>query len=285
MAGRRPERLEWLEEQRSRRRFNLGDYDVVVTPSQIKVEGKTPSAWGKHLTFDRAKTSVTVHTESRTPLFIFVLAFLVYALGFIMFFVSSGVSASRQIAMLGVGLAILLIPTILDLSLPLNRFAVATGVFFVAIFTLPAFGFLKTSFSAVEQAVGKGHVEEFIIFASLFPIALRRMVSQMMVNYRVRVDDGESSFETVTESSAALALQDYLRVGGRKRTLFRLPSFFLRLSKRSLKYCEYCGKPTMTECHRCHRPMCDDHSETLRGYKVCLDCFVERRGKIRHIYR
>jgi len=262
VAGRTPERLEWLEEQRSRRRFNLGDYDVVVTPSRLKVEGKTPPAWGKRLTFDRAKTSVTVHTESRTPLFMFVLAFLVYALGFIMFFVSSGVSASRQIAMLGVGLAILFTPTILDLSLPLNRFAVATAVFFVAIFTLPAFGFLKSSFSAVEQAVGKGHVEEFIIFASLFP-----------------------SFETITESSAALALEEYLRSGGRKRTLFRLPSFFLRLSKRSVKYCEYCGKPTMTECHRCHRPMCEDHSETLRGYKVCLDCFVERRGKIRHILR
>ena len=146
-------------------------------------------------------------------------------------------------------------------------------------------GILKASFSAVQQAVGKGHVEEFIIFASLFPLALRRMVSQMMVSYRVRIDDGSSKFETVTESSTAISLKDHVETGPRHRQLFKLPAFLLRLGRKSMKHCEYCGRLTMDECHRCHRPICPDHTEILRGYKVCLDCYVERRGKIKHVLR
>jgi hypothetical protein len=47
----------------------------------------------------------------------------------------------------------------------------------------------------------------------------------------------------------------------------------------------YCGEETLVECNRCHTPVCNDHFEIFRGYKVCLDCYVERRGNLGELRR
>ncbi len=272
--------LEWLEEQRRKKRFNLGDYDALVTREEVIISGKTPEHRQDEKRFDRSEIDAEIQTVSRTPVYIFYLVYALYAYGFLMFFITTGIDPVVQLSIFGMALVLLFTPLVLELFLPTKGFLIATAVFFVLVFSLPKISFLSVAFKAVESAVGKGHVEEFIIFASLLPILLRRMISQMMVSYRLELKQGDERFGLLTESPSAVSLVDYLEEGYRSRSFFRIPSFFLSLSKKRMKSCDYCGEKTLVECHRCNKPICDEHTEMLRGYKVCLDCYIDRRGKI-----
>ncbi len=285
MAGFEDEHLEWLERERSKRTFNLGDFNVRVTPDLITIKGKDPASWGKDLVLDPAKTQASIATESRTPLYIFYLVYAVYAYGFLMFFVTSGISAVTQVSIFALALFVMFMPLIFELLLPTKPFLIATAAFFVVLFSLSETQPLAIAFEAVEKSVGKGNVEAFVIFAAILPILLRRMISQTMIRYRLRLDDGSSRFEALTENPAAVALVDYLNHGAPRRRFFRFPLFFLNLSRKRMKPCFYCRRLTVEECNRCHRPICEDHFEMLHGYKVCADCFIERRGKIRYNLR
>jgi hypothetical protein len=277
--------LKWLEFQRSKKTFNVGDYNIKASPDYITITGKTPETWGRDIRMDRDRTKATIATESRTPLFIFYLVYVAYALGFLMFFLTTGIGVATQVFILGLALVMMFTPMVLDTALPTRKFLVGTAVFYVIVFSLADYAPLSTAFEAVEGAVGKGYVEAFIIFASVFPILLKRMVSQMMISYRLKLEEGSRKFEVLTESPGAPALMDYLKGETETKAGFKLPMFFFRLSRRRMKPCFYCSDPTLTECKRCNRPVCSEHTAVLHGYKVCLDCFVDRRGKIRRNLR
>ena len=279
------EHLKWLEKERAKRTFNIGDYNIKATPDEIRIKGKTPDSWGQEVVLDRSKTKAEILTESRTPMFIFYLVYAAYAFGFLMFFLTTGISVATQIAVLGVALFLMFTPLLLELLLPTHLFLISTGVFFVVVFSLSGISLLSTTFKAVESSVGKGYVELFIIFASIFPLLLRRMVGQMLINYRLRLEEGSKKFEILSSSPSAPALVNYMKHGHIPRRFLKLPLYFFTLSRKRMKSCVYCGKATLDECKRCHRPICDTHIELLRGYKVCLDCFIDRRGKIRRNLR
>jgi hypothetical protein len=176
-------------------------------------------------------------------------------------------------------------PLAFDVLLSTRQFLILTAIFYVAVFSAAGYEPLATAFKAVEQSVGKGYVEAFIIFASILPLLMRRMISQMMISYRLKLEEGSSRFEVLTDNPGAVELVNYLREGPAKRSFYKFPMFFLTLSRKKMKPCFYCSTPTLTECKRCNRPTCADHTGMLRGFKVCLDCFVERRGKIRRNLR
>lgn len=277
--------LKWLEAERSKRTFNVGDYNIRATPEFVTIQGKTSETYGEDIRLDRQRTQATIDTESRTPLFVFYLVYLAYAVGFLMFFVTTGISVATQASIFGVALALMFTPLIFEVALPTVRFLILTAVFYVCVFSLSGMAPLATAFKAVENAVGEGYVEAFIIFASLFPILLKGMISQMMISYRLRLSEGTEKFEVLTSSPGAPALVEYLRQGPAKRHFHKMPFFLMRLSRRRMKPCFYCSEPTLSECKRCNRPMCPEHSGMLRGYRVCLDCFIDRRGKIRRNLR
>lgn len=285
MTGAQNKHLEWLDKERRKRTFNLGDFNVKVTPDLITVQGKDPATWGKDLCLSPSRTRASIATESRTPLYIFYLVYAVYAYGFLMFFVTTGISVLTQVSIFAIALFLMFMPLIFELSLPTKPFLIATGAFFVVIFSLSEAQPFTTAFEAVEKSVGKGNVEAFMIFASILPILLRRMIGQMMIRYRLKLDDGSSKLEITTENPSAVALVDYLDHGPTPRRFLRLPFFFFTLSRKKMKICFYCRNLTLDECNRCHRPICESHFEMLHGYKVCADCFIERRGKIRYNLR
>ena len=66
MVGNVDEHLKWLELQRSKRTFNIGDYNIKATPDYITVRGKTSETWGRDLELDRSSAKVSISTESRT---------------------------------------------------------------------------------------------------------------------------------------------------------------------------------------------------------------------------
>ncbi len=279
------EHLRWLESERSKRTFNFGDYNARVTPDQIRIWGKISSEYGDDVILDRSRTRTSISTVSRTPLFMFYVIYPVYAFGFLMFFIAQDIAVETQISIFALAIFMMFTPLVLDKLLPTNYFLIATAVFYVGIFSLSKTEPLTTAFKAVEESVSEGYVETFIIFASLLPLLIRRMIGQMMIGYRLKLDDGSRSFQIETESAAAPAMVEYLRKGYVPGRPLRLPAFLMALSRRRMKSCQYCGESTTLECHRCYRPMCSAHSGMLRGYKVCLDCFVERRGKIKRNLR
>ena len=285
MMGKADDHLEWLELERSKRTFNIGDFNVKATPDSIIIKGKTSESWGRDLEMDRSRARIQISTESRTPMFIFYLVYVAYAVGFLMFFITSGVTLTTQVSIFALALFLMFTPLVFDSLLSTRQFLILTAVFYVAIFSAAGYEPLQTAFKAVEQSAGKGYVETFIIFASIFPLILRRMIAQMMISYRLKLEEGSSKFEVLTESPGAVELVNYLREGPAKRSFYRFPSFFFKLSRKRMKPCFYCDSPTLTECKRCNRPICADHTGMLKGYKVCLDCFVERRGKTRRNLR
>jgi len=285
MTGVEDKHLEWLDKERKKRTFNLGDFNIRVAPDVITVQGKDPATWGRDLLLNPSRTRASITTESRTPLYIFYLVYAVYAYGFLMFFVTTGISILTQVSIFALALFLMFMPLIFELSLPTKPFLIATAAFFVVMFSLSDAQPFKIAFEAVEKSVGKGNVEAFTIFASILPILLRRMIGQMMIRYRLKLEDGPSKLEITTENPSAVALVDYLDHGPAPRRFLRLPFFFLTLSRKKMKTCFYCRKLTLDECNRCHRPICESHFEMLHGYKVCADCFIERRGKIRYNLR
>ena len=59
--------------------------------------------------------------------------------------------------------------------------------------------------------------------------------------------------------------------------------------KKEKKPCAYeaCDQPAHTECKICYKPVCKKHTKKLASeaglrWEVCADCYLERRGKIKH---
>lgn len=270
--------------------FNLGNHDVRVGDEEIAVLGKTSRSWGKEVTLDRRTTAVQLEVASARPLYLVYASYLLYTLGFLLIFVEDGISTSTQITLFAIAGVILLLPLLLYFGLPLKLFVAIMVPFYILIFAVPGFSQLEMMMEMVKEVVGEGYVEGFIMGAGMLPILLYVMVSQTIVEYRLRIRDGNRSVELTSRGLPAKRLVNYLERGQlprdwtdafRRLLEFRVPLFFLRLSHQRMKRCQYCGKNTLIECTRCHAPICSDHAGILRGYKVCLDCHKEGRGRLR----
>jgi len=279
-----------LERQRSEKTFNMGDYDVRVTEDEVEVRSKKGKEWGQTVLFKRASVKASFSPVSRKPLIALWVGYLFYALGFMTIFVVDGIPQSDQIAVLALALSLLLVPLLMFIFLPTTIFVAGCAVFFLAVFSAPESGHLGTIFQAAQDAVGKDYVEAFIIGAALLPIVVHMMVIQTIVKYRLSLEEGSNRFEAMAYGSARSSLLRYIREGppeiGQGLSLrglfeFKLPFFFMKLSKGRMKSCQYCGEKTLLECTRCRAPICGSHYGTLHGYKVCLDCLADRRGKTR----
>jgi len=282
--------LDRLERQVSEKTFNMGDYAVRITEGQVEVRSKKGKEWGQAVLFQRASVKASFTPVSRKPLIVLWVGYLFYALGFLTLFVVDGIPQSDQVAVLGIALSLLLVPLLLYIFLPTTIFVAGCAVFFVAIFSAPELGYMGTLFQAAQEAIGGGYVEAFIIGASLFPIVLHVMVGQTIVKYRLLLEEGPNRFEGMAYGSSRSALLRHIAEGPpemgqgfslRRLFEFRLPFFFMRLSRGRMKSCQYCGEKTLLECTRCRAPICSSHYGTLQGYKVCLDCLAQRRGKTR----
>jgi len=270
--------------------FNLGNHDVKVGDEDILVLGKTSGSWGKEVVLNRRTATAQLEVASARPLYLVYASYLLYTLGFLLIFVEDGISASTQIALFAIAALILLLPLLLYFALPLKLFVAMVAIFYILVFTLPGFSQLEMMMEMIKEVVGEGYVESFVMGAGMLPILLYVMVSQTIVEYRLRIRDGDQSFELASRGLPAKRLVDYLERGQlprdwtdafRRLLEFRVPLFFLRLSHHRMKRCQYCGKNTLMECTRCHAPICSDHAGILRGYKVCLDCYKEGRGRLR----
>ncbi len=284
------DRLDWVERERSKKRYNLGDYDVIVGQDTVTIRSKTPTEWGKSTVLKRPGTKASITSRPGKSLRIFYLAYALFILVFSMFFVTTEVSEPTQIQLVGLALALILIPFALYMVLPAWVFVGAIALHFVVLFSLPGSMLLETAFKTIEESVGQGNVETFIIAASLLPVILHIMLEQTMVRYTLTLEEGGNVLRIPTWNSHVKALVQHVNTGAGKPGietllkrffLMRLPSYFLKLGRHRMKNCSYCDKVTLTECVRCHTPICDEHTETLRGYKVCPECQIERRGKLR----
>ncbi len=283
---------EHSDREMPRKTFNLGDYDVDVTPDKVVIRGKTGGEWGKERFLTRPGVEASISVESKAHLKVLYLAYPLYAFAFIMLFVIDGIMLTEQIAIFGVALALLLTPLLLYALLPRVAFMISLAVFFVVVFSFRQASHLRTVLEVVEGVAGAGYVESFIMGASLLPILLHFVVSQTMIKYRLRLKKESELFEVLTWSRSAPALVDYIRFGQRERGFslkrflwFDFPMIFLRLSKDRMKTCSYCDERTFVECNRCHAPVCSSHFRVLRGYKVCLDCSAQRRDRVRESIR
>lgn len=270
--------------------FNLGNHDVRVGNERIVVLGKSSRSWGKEVTLDRGTAKFQIDVAFRRPLYLVYASYLLYAFGFLLIFVEDGIPASTQLILFGIAALLLLVPLVLYFILPLRLFVVFTAIFYLVVFFMPRFGQLEMFLEIVKEVVGEGYVESFVMGAAMLPILLHVMVSQTLVTYKVRIQDGEKSVELISRGAPAKRLMSYMERGQlprdwtdafRRLLEFRVPLFFLRLSHQRMKRCQYCGKDTLIECTRCHAPICSDHAGLLRGYKVCIDCEKEGRSRVR----
>jgi hypothetical protein len=277
-------------DESSRVTFNLDKHDVEVGEDRIVVRGKTSDSWGKEVVLDRSTATAETETESARPLYLVYATFAIYTFGFLLIFVQDGIAVSTQMVLFGIAALLILLPLSLYFALPLKLFAVAAVVFYVLTFSFSGLGQLETILSIVEDLVGEDYLEAFIMGAGMLPVLLHVMVSQTIVTRRLRIADQGRAVELTSAGRSAERLVEYLERGSlpgdwadafRRLLEFRVPLFFLRLSRQRMKRCQYCGKDTLIECTRCHRPICSEHAELLRGYKVCVDCYKDRHGKLR----
>jgi hypothetical protein len=285
--------LEWLDRQKARKVFNLGNYSLVVSENRVVVRGKVGRDWGKERVFDRNEVDASIEPRSRKSQYILFVGFGFYVLGFITLFVVDGLRVPEQLYLFAISLFVLLFPILLYATIPMKSFLFGSAVFYLVLFSVPVEGQLGIMFQIVEDMLGEGYVEAFFIGASFLPIIMHVIVRQTLVRYDFWLKEGGETFHSVVSGRAAPVALNYIRnwtppsgrfsVGKFMWSDFQL--FFLRLSKARMKSCNYCGEKTLVECNRCHLPICNDHFEIFRGYKVCLDCYVERKGNMGDLRR
>ena len=227
--------------------FNLGNHDVKVTENRVVVSGKTSQSWGKDVAFQRSKTEAHLEVVSKKPLLMVYISYLFYALGFLLIFVEDGVSVPTQMRLFVIAIVLLLTPLAMYFILPLKPFILGAAIFYVVIFSFSGFEYLEMAFEIVEDVVGAGYVESFIMGAAMLPILLHLMVSQTMITYRLRLQDEDTSFEVISRGSPAKRLVDYMKRDYLEKSWpdvlrrlfeFRIPLFFLRLSSERMKRCQ-----------------------------------------------
>jgi hypothetical protein len=285
--------LEWLNQEKARKIFNLGNYSMEVSEDRVVVRGKVGKEWGKERVFDRENVDTSIEPRSRKSQYILYVGFCFYVLGFMTLFVIDGMTVSDQLYLFGFSLFVLLLPILLYAALPMKPFLIGSAIFYLVLFSLSGGGQMETMFQIVEDMLGEGYVEAFFIGASFLPIIMHIIVRQTLVRYDFWLKEGDRTFHSVVSGRVAPIAVNYIRNWTPPRGRFSIGKFmwsdfqlfFLRLGKARTKSCFYCGERTLVECNRCHRPMCTDHFEIFRGYKVCLDCFVERRGKLGDLRR
>jgi hypothetical protein len=290
--------LEWLDQAKARKVFNLGAYSLDVSREQVVVKGKIGREWGEKQYFERDSVEASAEIKSRSSVNILYVGLGFYILGYLTLFVVDGIPSTDQTYILVQALGILLLPMILYVLLPLKLFVLGTVIFYLLLFSLPEAGYRLTIFKVAEDMLptgspGESYVEAFFVAVSLMPILIHKMVSQTLVRYDFWLKEGKRTFHTVVSGRVAPVAVNYIRNWTPPRGRFSIGKFmwsdfhlfFLRLSKARMKSCFYCGERTLVECNRCHLPVCTDHFEVFRGYKVCLDCYVERKGSAREFRR
>jgi hypothetical protein len=285
--------LDWLNQEKAKKVFNLGSCSVGVSREHVIVRGKVGTEWGKEQIFDRNKVEPSVTVRSRSSQYILYIGIGFYILGFMTLFVIDGLRETDQLYLFGLSLFILLLPIVLYVLIPIKPFLVGSAAFYLVIFSLPQGEQLQIIFTVVEDMLGSGYVESFFIGAGMLPIVMHIIVSQTLVRYDFWLKEGDRTFHTQVSGRAAHAAANYIRNWSPPERRFSperfmwsdFQMFFLRLSKARTKSCSYCGETTLVECNRCHTPICKDHFEIFRGYKVCLDCYVERKGNLGELRR
>jgi len=190
-----------------------------------------------------------------------------------------------QIAIIVTALILLFQPTVLSLVLHPATSAVVSASLHMCLYlagplTLPTLVFLK-----IEDLYGNGWAPFFYSALAISLIAAGKMLSQTMRAYSVTFQQGDEKVSLRWANPEGAALASHLK--GRTsieahiwRHLYRFLALG-RLAGSRQKQCYYCQNRTLTECLRCFKPICSRHTAKLKGYKVCLECFIERRGKRR----
>jgi len=287
------EHLAWLNEEKARKVFNLGRFSLSVSRDRVVVRGKVGEEWGREQVFDRGSVETSVTPVSRSSQHVLYAGFAFYLLGYLTLFVVDGLRTPQQLYVFGISLLILLLPLIFYITITLKPFLVFSAAFYLVLFSLPVEGQLGVVFQVVEDMVGAGYVESFFVGASMLPIIMHVIVKQTLVRYDFWLVEENKKFHTRVAGRVAPVAESYIRnwsPPGRRFSpgrfmWFDFQHFFLRLSKNREKSCLYCGRRTLVECNRCHTPVCNDHFEVFRGYKVCLDCWVDTRGNLGELRR
>lgn len=190
-----------------------------------------------------------------------------------------------QIGIIVTALILLLQPTILSFVLHPATSAVASAFLHISLYvagplTLPTLVFLK-----IEDLYGSGWAPFFYSLLAISLIAAGKTLSQTMRAYSVTFQQGDEKVTLRWANPEGAALASHIK--GRTsieahiwRRLYRFLGLG-RLAGSRQKRCFYCQDRTLTECLRCFKPICSRHTAKLRGYKVCLECFIQRRGKRR----
>jgi len=190
-----------------------------------------------------------------------------------------------QIAIIVTALLLLFQPTILSFVLHPATSAVISAFVHMCLYAagplaLPALVFVK-----IEDLYGFGWAPFFYSALALSLIAVGRVLSGTLRAYSVTFQQGDEKvgLRWANPEGAALAGHLKRRTSIEAHIWRRLCRFLAvgRLAGSRQKQCCYCQTRTLTECLRCFRPICSRHTAKLKGYKVCLECFVERRGKRR----
>jgi len=154
------------------------------------------------------------------------------------------------------------------------------SLYSTGLLALPAIVFIK-----LEKIYGRGWTPLFFSALAISLIAIPRVLSMTMRTYSMTLKQGDRRTELYWANPEGGALADVLRRRSAPESRIRRTiSGYLSIGKLAgsrQKRCHYCRSKTMTECIRCHKPICPTHTAKLKGYKVCLECFVQRRGKHR----
>ncbi len=188
-----------------------------------------------------------------------------------------------QFGIIVTALILLFQPTILSFVLHPATSAVASAFLHMCLYvagplTLPTLVFVK-----VEDLYGFGWAPFFYSLLAISLIAAGRMLSQTMRAHYIAFQQGDEKVALRWANPEGAALASHIK--GRTsieahiwRRLYRFMGLG-RLAGSRQKPCYYCQDRTLTECLRCFKPICSRHTAKLRGYKVCLECFIQRRGK------
>ncbi|MBU7003929.1 MAG: hypothetical protein HXS50_00075, partial [Theionarchaea archaeon] len=237
--------LEWLNREKARKIFNLGDYSMEVSEDRVVVRGKVGREWGKERVFDRESVDTSIEPRSRKSQYILYVGFGFYILGFMTLFVADGMMVPDQLNLFAFSLFVLLLPILLYAALPMKPFLIGSALFYLVLFSLPAGGQLGTMFQIVEEMLGEGYVEAFFVGASFLPIIMHIIVRQTLVRYDFWLKEGDRTFHSLVSGRVAPIAMNYIRNWTPPRGRFSVGKFmwsdfqlfFLRLGKARMKSC------------------------------------------------
>ena len=188
-----------------------------------------------------------------------------------------------QLGIVLTGLLLLFQPTLLSFIVHPATAAVTSAMLHLTLYStglliLPGLVFLK-----LENLYSRQWAPLFYMALALSLIGVTKIISHTMRAYSITIqqDDKKTNLRWADPEGGALAdhLAGHTTI---EADIWRRLSRHLalgRISRKKSKQCRYCETRTMTECIKCHNPICPTHTAKLGGYRVCLECFAQQRGK------